>query len=56
MRAADALSRVGASQWDYVTAAYALTGALTALVLVWAWRAMVRSERAADALRKDGKS
>jgi hypothetical protein len=41
------------AQWDFVIAAYALTGLLTAAVLAWSWTAMRRAERRADALRSE---
>lgn len=47
------LTTVGADQWAYVAAAYGVTAVLTLAVLIWAWRAMVRAERAADASRAD---
>ena len=47
------LTTVGADQWAYVAAAYGVTAVLTLAALVWAWRAMVRAERAADANRSD---
>lgn len=44
---------VGANQWAYVWAAYALTFVLTALVMGFAYAAMRRAEAKAEALRKD---
>jgi hypothetical protein len=40
-------------QWDFVIAAYGLTALLTAAVLWASWRAMLRAEQRADALRQD---
>jgi hypothetical protein len=40
------------SPWPFVLAAYAVTGALTVALLVWAFASMRRAEAAADALRR----
>lgn len=48
----DVIMTVGANQWDYVWAAYALTFILSALVMGLSYVAMRRAESKADALRK----
>lgn len=53
MKGGEVIATVGANQWAYVWAAYALTFVLTALVLGFAYAAMRRAEAKADALRKD---
>jgi heme exporter protein CcmD len=40
------------NHWTFVTAAYAVTIAATAGILIQSWAAMRRAERAADALRR----
>ena len=38
--------------WAFVTAAYAVTIALTAALLLWSYGSMRRAESAADALKR----
>ena len=38
--------------WPFVIAAYSVAVALTAVLLLWAYGSMRRSEAAADALKK----
>ena len=38
--------------WLFVTAAYGVAIALTALLLLWSFASMCRSEAAADALKR----
>lgn len=52
MKSGDVIATVGANQWAYVWAAYALTFVLTVLVLGFAYVAMRRAEAKADALKK----
>ena len=40
------------TQWNFVVAAYGVTLLATAVLLLWAWQSMRRSERRADALRR----
>jgi heme exporter protein CcmD len=40
------------NHWTFVTAAYAVTIAATAGILIQSWTAMRRAERAAEALRR----
>ena len=37
--------------WPFVIAAYAVTIAATAGLLIWSWRSMLRAEAAAEALK-----
>ncbi|WDA41037.1 hypothetical protein [Erythrobacter sp. BLCC-B19] len=39
-------------QWDFVWLAYGVGGLALALLIVWAWRAMVRAEAKRDASRR----
>jgi hypothetical protein len=40
------------NQWDFVILAYAVGGAALLLLIVWAWRAMVRAEARRDAAKR----
>ena len=40
------------NQWDFVILAYAVGIAALALLVLWAWRAMVRAEARRDAARR----
>lgn len=40
------------NQWDFVLMAYGVAGVALALLIVWAWRSMVRAEARRDATRR----
>jgi heme exporter protein D len=40
------------NQWDFVWLAYGVGGLALALLIIWAWRAMVRAETRRDASRR----
>ncbi len=40
------------NQWDFVLLAYGISGIALALLIVWAWRAMVRAETRRDATKR----
>lgn len=40
------------NQWDFVLLAYGVGGVALALLIIWAWRAMVRAEARRDATRR----
>lgn len=44
--------REALNQWDFVWLAYGVAGAALALLIVWAWRAMVRAETKRDAAKR----
>lgn len=39
--------------WPFVIAAYVLTGVGTLAVSIWSWRAALRAEERANALRRE---
>jgi heme exporter protein D len=39
-------------QWDFVWLAYGVAAIALVLLIVWAWRAMVRAEAQRDATRR----
>lgn len=40
------------NQWDFVWLAYGVAAIALALLIVWAWRSMVRAEARRDAARR----
>ena len=40
------------NQWDFVLLAYGVGGVALALLIIWAWRAMVRAEARRDATKR----
>jgi heme exporter protein CcmD len=44
--------REALNQWDFVWLAYGVAGIALALLIVWAWRAMVRTETKRDAAKR----
>jgi hypothetical protein len=40
------------NQWDFVLLAYGVGGVALALLIIWAWRAMVRAEARRDAIKR----
>jgi hypothetical protein len=40
------------NQWDFVLLAYGVGGVALALLIIWAWRSMVRAEARRDATRR----
>lgn len=40
------------NQWDFVWLAYGVSAAALAILIIWAWRAMVRAEARRDATRR----
>lgn len=40
------------NQWDFVWLAYGVGGLALVLLIIWAWRAMVRAEARRDAARR----
>ena len=47
--------REALDQWDFVIAAYAVTGAALTFLLAWSWQAMRQMERRRDAARQEGR-
>jgi heme exporter protein D len=44
--------REALNQWDFVWLAYGVAGVALALLIVWAWRSMVRAETRRDAAKR----
>jgi hypothetical protein len=40
------------NQWDFVILAYGVGGIALAVLIIWAWRAMVRAEARRDTTRR----
>ena len=40
------------NQWDFVWLAYGVSAIALGLLIIWAWRAMVRAEARRDATRR----
>ncbi len=40
------------NQWDFVLMAYGAGGIALALLIVWAWRTMIRAEARRDSARR----
>lgn len=40
------------NQWDFVWLAYGISGVALAVLIIWAWRAMVRAEARRDAKQR----
>jgi len=47
--------REALNQWDYVIGAYAVALLALAWLIVWSWRAMVRSEKRREDIRRESK-